>query len=521
MKQNLLYSFIFLFSQFLFSQTVMLDNTFGTNGKVLHSFEQNGDGLNAISIQQDGKVLVCTLKEFSLNGNVIVSRFNVDGTLDTNFGVNGIVETQLIVETMGYNLIKLQPDGKILVVGSKSNTSNLNHSDFAAMRYNPDGTVDTDFGTNGIVITDFNSKDDVANAVALQSDGKIIVAGFTYSDSNGKSNVSLVRYLNNGTIDSAFGDNGKSVLPGMASNSHDFSTCIQVTQDNHILIGATTTAGEIVEDDRNVAVFKVNNDGTMDTSFNTTGYAVLDFGADEYIGAIDEYDGKIVIAGYSGFTGGAKFFLARFTVNGTPDPAFGVNGLVIGNRNSTNTHDAVIGMKILDNGKLLCTGYTLNDTNADFLLIQFNNNGTIDSGFNNSGYFMTDFNNGTNDISSAIAIAADGKIVCSGFTELNAIRVTSLARYTVSELSNGSFTSKSFTVYPNPFSESVTIQSENVNIANITVELFDIGGRKLSTYKPNAASGFLIPMHADLVNGNYFLRITADNQTSTIKIIKK
>ena len=176
--------FFLAFNFSVFSQTVTLDNTFGTGGKVLYSFALNGDALNAIAIQQDGKILVCTLKEFSLNGNIIVSRFNADGTLDTNFGINGIVETQLVSETGGYNLMKLQNDGKILITGSNSINSNSDFFNFATMRFNSNGSIDTFFGTNGIVITDLDGKGDFGTAVSLQSDNKIIVAGYTFLNIN-------------------------------------------------------------------------------------------------------------------------------------------------------------------------------------------------------------------------------------------------------------------------------------------------------------------------------------------------
>ncbi len=213
--------------------------------------------------------------------------------------------------------------------------------------------------------------------------------------------------------------------------------------------------------------------------------------------------------------------MVRFLADGTPDPAFGVNGFFIGNRNATNLYDATLGMKVLSNGKLLCTGFTSNVSNADYLLIQFNTDGTIDTDFNNGGYFMTDFNNNTNDISCAIDIAPDGKVVCAGLTDLNAIRVVSLARYNLTDLSNPSFTANSFLAYPNPFSETITISNKETSLSGTVIGLYDINGRKLSEYKPSTVTELNIPMNRELAKGNYFLKINKEGKIQTIKLLKK
>ena len=521
MKHKLLYTaFFILFLQNSFSQTVTLDPTFGTGGKVTHPFSPNGDALNTIAIQQDGKILLSSLTQFSLSGNVIISRFNSDGSLDLDFGVNGIVATQLVTETGGINLMKLQNDGKILITSSKSINSNLDNFDFATMRYNIDGSVDTSFGTNGIVITDFGGKGDIATVVDIQSDNKIIVAGYSYFNSNQNAYVSMVRYLSNGTIDTTFGSNGGLALPLLASNSHDYTQCVKVLPNDNIIIGADTTALETMQDYYNFGVFKILSNGTIDTSFGNNGTVINDFGAKEHIGAVNEYDGKIIASGYSNFAGGSKIAIAKYSANGTLDTTFGLNGIFYGNRNTSNLYDAVLGMKMLNNGKMLFTGYTLNATNADFMLIQFNVDGTLDTGFNNNGYFLTDFS-GTNDLSAAIDIGVDGKIVCAGLTTISSNYVTALVRYDLNNLSNSFFTNDKFSVYPNPFSESITIESKDVNLQNATIELYDSIGRKLSNATANESAYFNIPINKNLSKGTYFLKITNEGKTETVKMIKK
>jgi uncharacterized delta-60 repeat protein len=521
MKHSLLYSaFFIVFLQNCFSQTVSLDTTFGTAGKTTYSFSPSGDALNAIAIQEDNKILVSSLTQYSVNGNIIISRFNSDGTLDLTFGVNGIVETQLVNETGASNLIKLQNDGKIIITGSKLNNSSFDSFDFATMRYNTDGSIDTFFGINGIVITDIDGKGDIGSAVDVQSDNKIIVAGYSYLNTNQNAHVSLVRYLSNGTLDTTFGSNGKLVLSLLASNSYDYTQCIKVLSNDNIIIGASTTALETLDDYHNFGVVKILSNGTVDTAFGNNGSVITDFGAKEFIGAVNEFNGNIIAAGYSTFSGGAKMAIAKYTVNGTLDATFGVNGIFYGNKNESTLYDAITSMKVLNSGKILCSGYTLNTTNADFLLIQFNVDGSVDTGFNSTGYFMTDFAN-TNDLAGSIDIGPDGKIVCAGLTMIGANYVTGLARYELTTLANVSSIRESFSVYPNPFTDFITITSNERNFSNATIELYDVNGRILSDFSTNDSTNFTIQMVENLAAGNYILKISSGNKIESLKVIKK
>jgi len=162
----------FSFFSSISAQNVMLDPTFGANGKVIHSFDIFSDTSGAVVVQDDEKILVCGINDFTIGGNVYIARYNADGSLDLGFGNNGIAVTALITESAGVRIMKLLPDGKILVTSSKSISNNVNFFDFATMRYNADGSVDTTFGTNGLVQTDINGLGNYANAIEIQSDGK-------------------------------------------------------------------------------------------------------------------------------------------------------------------------------------------------------------------------------------------------------------------------------------------------------------------------------------------------------------
>jgi uncharacterized delta-60 repeat protein len=155
------------------------------------------------------------------------------------------------------------------------------------------------------------------------------------------------------------------------------------------------------------------------------------------------------------------------------------------NRDSTNIFDIVHDLTIQIDGKIVCFGATPNSTNtsADFLLIRFNTDGTIDSTFNNTGYKTVNFN-GSSAVGYSFLIQNDGKLLCSGVIyQSSSVYVGCLARLQFDNLATNTLTNKSFTIYPNPFSETITIESKEVNLQNATLELYDSIGRKLSDFE--------------------------------------
>jgi uncharacterized delta-60 repeat protein len=223
--------------------------------KVVTSVDTGDDYGNAIAIQSDGKILQAGATHNGTNWDWAIVRFEADGDLDTTFGTGGIVTTDL----RGYNdwgsSIALQSDGKI-VFGSKS--SNGTDNDFAVVRYNTDGSIDTTFGTNGMVFTTIGSGDDDGEAVTIQSDGKIVLAGFTWNGTD--EDFAVVRYNTDGTLDTSFGTGGKVVTP--IGSADDRAHGVTVQPDGKILVVGETDNGTNLD----VAVVSYNSDGTLDES---------------------------------------------------------------------------------------------------------------------------------------------------------------------------------------------------------------------------------------------------------------
>jgi uncharacterized delta-60 repeat protein len=197
---------ILLFHTLLFAKPGDIDTSFGAsfgaNGKVTTDI-LNGylDEASSIAIQGDGKIVAAGRSYDNENAFALV-RYNRDGTLDMSFDTDGIVTTK--IENNAANSVAIQSDGKIVAAGH--NWDNGSNYDFALVRYSSDGSLDTGFGANGKVITAIGAYSEAIN-IAIQNDGKIIAAGYSYNGSN--YDFALVRYSSDGSLDAGFGANGK------------------------------------------------------------------------------------------------------------------------------------------------------------------------------------------------------------------------------------------------------------------------------------------------------------------------
>src|SRR4249919_106921 len=191
-----------------------LDPTFGVGGRVTTDFNLSTDIANAVALQADGKLVVVgdtyTNNDFS-DEDFAIARYNPDGTLDAGFGTNGRVTTDFPGLAAVASAVLLQPDGKILVAGGAYPLF-VFLGNFELARYNPDGSLDASFGDGGIVTTVF-PHGSYASALALQPDGKILAAGTDYvdftSEANSDTDFAIARYAPNGSPDASFGNGGQ------------------------------------------------------------------------------------------------------------------------------------------------------------------------------------------------------------------------------------------------------------------------------------------------------------------------
>src|SRR3954470_1394584 len=256
------------------------------------------------------------------------------GDLDPSFGMGGKTVTRFFnnggIEINYPRAIALQPDGKMIVAGRAY--SSQTGDDFAIARYNPDGTLDAGFGSNGLVRTDFFGLTDQAMGVAVLPDGKIIAGGFAvvgFINNQADAAFALARYNSNGTLDAAFGSGGKVTTNFFDSLDEAFAMVLQ--PDGKIVLAGFVTQGIDNGERYDFAVVRYQPDGSLDATFGNGGKTFTDFAGrgDRAYWAALQPDGKIVLAGVAyGVTTDADFALARYNTNGTLDITFNGTGKI-------------------------------------------------------------------------------------------------------------------------------------------------------------------------------------------------
>jgi uncharacterized delta-60 repeat protein len=270
-----------------------------------------------MTLQPDGKIVVAgTTIDSSGNRDFAVVRYNADGSLDTSFDVDGKVTTA-IGQRDEARSVTLQSDGKILVAGySALIGSSL--FDFALVRYNVDGSLDTSFDVDGKLTTAIGTRGDFGESITLQPDGKILVAGYA-NDSSDNPDFAVVRYNVDGSLDTSFAGDGKLTTAIGSGSDESYSLALQA--DGKILVVGYSRIG--TTDD--FAVVRYNADGSLDASFDSDGKLTIAVGSFEDVGRsiTVQTDGRIVVAGYTTDSSDNRdFALVRYNADGTPDLAF-------------------------------------------------------------------------------------------------------------------------------------------------------------------------------------------------------
>lgn len=400
-----------------------LDPTFDTDGKLTTKIgDGTADFAQAIAIQPDGKIVAAGASYDNGGRSAALVRYNTDGTLDTSFGVGGKVSTPVVRAFA----VAIQPDGKIVAAGD-------NFSPAAVFRYNNDGSLDTSFGIGGIMSVSFYDAD-IAYAVALQPDGKIVIAGYgdgTFSSAQyHTTDFALARLNTDGSLDRTFGVGGKVIAPmGSGGFFPDIAKALLIQPDWKIV-----AAGWAADFDYTYsALVRLNPDGTRDNSFGSNG-VVLSHPVDGSAAteaAVLQPDGEILVAGaYYNSESDRGFAIFRHKTDGSLDVSFGVNGFVMV-PNSVESY--LYGVAIQPDGKIVAAGGNdyngIPTTNNDFTVLRLNADGSRDTSFGTDGRVTTDFH-GYDDVAEAdVVIQPDGKIIAAGLSYNGRDYDFALARY--------------------------------------------------------------------------------------------
>jgi trimeric autotransporter adhesin len=332
-----------------------LDTSFDSDGRQLTAVGANDDIGFAVALQPDGKIVVAGGSSNGSNYDIAVVRYNTDGSLDTTFDTDGKVTTSIgSLNDFAYSLAVLS-DGRIVVGGVSANATNY---DFALVRYNPDGSRDQSFGVDGKVTTAIGTGSDVAQGLIVQSDGKYVLAGNSFNGTN--FDFSFARYLPSGSLDTTFGSNGKTFVP--IGSSDDGAYGLVQQPDGKIVAAGLSSNGT----DNDMAVVRLNYNGTLDTTFNGNGKSVFPIGiaADEARSLALQSDGKIVVAGFTAVGTTTDFGIARLLSNGSLDSSFDGDGKLT--MAVSNGFDSVVGIALQGDGGMVLAGFSSNATDIDF-----------------------------------------------------------------------------------------------------------------------------------------------------------
>lgn len=379
-----------------------LDATFGGVGAVATAVGTADATAFAVAAQPDGRLVVAGRAFNGTDDDFALVRYNLDGTLDNTFGTGGIVMTPIGSAADAALCVALQSDGKIVAAGYSFNGVKF---DAAVVRYNPDGTLDAGFSGDGIVTTDVTGGADLAKGIVIQPAGEVVIA----------AGSRLARYTSGGVLDTTFDTDGISVV-----TPYTFSSLARQSDGKLVAAGSGTSS---LGTNSDVSIARFNANGTLDTAFDTDGLVQVpvEVTRDDFGMAVAIQAGapeKIVVAGWvrgpSGFD--EDFAAARLNLNGSLDTTFDTDGMAV--TPIDIREDEANAVAIQGDGGIVLAGVaTQTNTNQDFGLVRYTTAGALDASFDTDGKVRVAIGSG-NDVAFGMTLMPDGRIVAAGSSSI-------------------------------------------------------------------------------------------------------
>ena len=357
----------------------------------------------------------------TITAAVVSNAQTTAGNLDPTFGTGGTVRTDFAGNIDEASAVAIQPNGQIVAAGSSfSNSKTV--EDFIVARYNANGSLDKQFGKNGKITTDFFRNVDSISAIAIQPDGRIIVAGFAQLPGNGGNPrvFALARYRSDGSPDTSFGSGG--ALTTSFGGNFAAASAVMLQPDGKIVVAGTVDFNpDVPGSGLDFALARYNSSGTLDGSFGKGGKVVFDFfgSFDQANSAVLQPDGKIIVVGSASYDSANRdigFALARFNTDGSTDFGFGTGGKQI--TDFFGAGAKANGVALQPDGKFVVAGSASDSATrpvaTDIALARYNSDGSLDAGFGIGGETAIPFSNSATEQGNAVAISTDGKIIVVG-----------------------------------------------------------------------------------------------------------
>ncbi|EHR72505.1 hypothetical protein BurJ1DRAFT_3700 [Burkholderiales bacterium JOSHI_001] len=349
------------------------------SGRVVSSITAESDSAGATLVQPDGRIVVAGGYNSGGVGNAFLARYNNDGTLDPSFGSAGTLRLSLSPGHDGFSALVRQADGKLLAAGSAQNGSQYN---FLVVRFNTDGSLDSSFGTGGAVQIDFAGSDDIARSIALQGDGKIVVGG--EATLGAPRDFAVVRLNTDGSLDTSFSGDGRASA-SIAAGSDDQANALLLQADGRIVLAGITDSGGSLD----AALVRFNTDGSLDAGFDGDGIRTLAIGTgyDQAVALAQQGDGRLLVAGDSMIAGTPDITLVRLNSDGSLDASFGSGGVVTTAVGAS--FDYAKAMALQADGRIVVVGEAFNGSNNDVAVLRFTSTGALDTSFSGDGKLTT------------------------------------------------------------------------------------------------------------------------------------
>jgi uncharacterized delta-60 repeat protein len=447
MKSTFIAFSILLFGFKLFSQAGIPDSDFDADGIRLIDIGDSSSVARAVTVQPDNKIIAVGYAYKGTDRDMVLVRLNPDGSLDTDFGEGGIVFADFGEGDLA-SALALQPDGKIIVVGTT-----FSGNSFAIARFLSDGTPDNDFSEDGMDVSGIGDQADGGPAVLLQSDGKIIIAGTDYNVPD--YYFAMIRYNSDGSVDDTFIP-GNDVVEGLANNA-------VLLNDGKILMVGQNNGGTGVD----FQTARFNNDGTLDNTFSYDGKVNTDISYTDVAFDVNVLpDDKFIVAGYTYTVADFRFAFVRYNEDGTLDNTFGTNGISYEDLTDISGTEYCRGIYVQPDQKILAAGYLYNSAPYT-LLARMNSNGSVDSTFGDNGKFIAVEIGGAYDVT----MQHDGKILLAGYagedfnTKFTVMRLTNDVAVGINTQNH----EQQIHISPNPFYDHVEITRQPENDLHLSI----------------------------------------------------
>jgi uncharacterized delta-60 repeat protein len=366
-----------------------------------------------VVVQADGKIVV---GGWDIYAGFLLARFNIDGSPDPSFGTDGVVVPRIGTQARA---LALQPDGKILVAGSTTvDHAGDEDEDFAIARFEPDGDLDPTFGNGGVAVTDVHVSQNYANAIAVQTDGRIVIVGAAEPTNDYRDNFAVLRYTASGVLDTTFSSDGW-LTTGFAAHEEDSAQGVAVQPDGAIVVvGWTRVSG-----DERFAVARYTSSGKLDKSFSGDGKVTTGGKSDNAYAVAIQGNRRIVVVGDTWDGDQGDFAVVRYRSDGSLDTSFSSDGKLTTSFGHGSGIERCYAVALQPDRRIVAVGTS---EQSDFAVVRYDVDGSLDKTFSGDGKLHFDV--AGQDDGRAVALQADGKIVIAGTAGINSTNELAVAR---------------------------------------------------------------------------------------------